>query len=94
MIRSAIVDTALTHHLVSKHTSLIAVDKTPARPMNESLNSEQIPSLLPHGQSMQAIMGIAATATSAPLQRMLGAILLLLAAITWLIGRRRHVAVQ
>ena len=94
MIRSAVVNTALTHHLVSKHTSLIAVDKTPARPMNESLNSEQIPSLLPHGQSMQAIMGIAATATSAPRQRMLGAILLLLAAITWLIGRRRHVAVQ
>lgn len=93
-IRSAIVNTALTHHLVNKHTSLIAVDKTPARPINESLNSEQIPSLLPHGQSMQAIMGIAATATLAPLQRMLGAILLLLAAITWLIGRRRHVPVQ
>ena len=91
-IRAAIVDTALTHHLVSKHTSLVAVDKTPVRPKSETLNSEQVPSLLPHGQSIQAIMGMAATGTLAPLQRMLGVILLLLALTLFLCGHRRAAA--
>ena len=31
-VRKSIVETAIKHHLVSKHTSLVAVDKTPVRP--------------------------------------------------------------
>ena len=31
-IRAAVLDVALTHHLVSKYTSLVAVDVTPTRP--------------------------------------------------------------
>ena len=31
-IRKAVLDVALTHHLVSQYTSLVAVDVTPARP--------------------------------------------------------------
>ena len=30
-IRNAVLDVALTHHLVSKYTSLVAVDVTPTR---------------------------------------------------------------
>jgi len=71
-VRAAIVDTALAHHLVSKYTSLVAVDKTPVRPVDKSLNSEQVPNLLPHGQSMNAIFGFPATATGAPLLRIIG----------------------
>jgi Ca-activated chloride channel family protein len=78
-VRAAIVDTALTHHLVSKYTSLVAVDKTPVRPVDKSLNSEQVPNLLPYGQSMNAILGFPATATAAPLLRLIGMLSLLMA---------------
>ena len=60
-----VVATALTHHLVSKHTSLVAVDKTPARPANAPLSSQQVPNLMPYGQSVNAIFGFPATATDA-----------------------------
>ena len=83
-MRAEVVATAIEHHLVSKYTSLIAVDKTPVRPMSEMLGKNQVPNLLPHGQSQQAILGFAATATSAPLSRMLGAFFLILAMFVWL----------
>ncbi|MBT8088499.1 MAG: marine proteobacterial sortase target protein, partial [Gammaproteobacteria bacterium] len=41
-MRQAIVDTAIEHHLVSKYTSLVAVDKTPVRPAGDALSSEQV----------------------------------------------------
>jgi len=75
----AVVETALTHHLVSKFTSLVAVDKTPARPAGEGLDSEQVANLMPHGQSSAAIFGFPATATSAELLQLSGLALLLLA---------------
>ena len=72
-LRAGILETALTHHLVSKYTSLIAVDKTPVRPAGDPLSSEQVPNLLPYGQSAKAIFGFPATATSAPAMRIMGA---------------------
>ena len=74
--RAAVVKTALEHHLVSKFTSLVAVDKTPVRPLSAALDREQVPNLLPYGQSQQAIFGFPATATSAPLYRLVGMICL------------------
>jgi len=71
-VRSAIVETALAHHLVSKYTSLVAVDKTPVRPSNDPLKSEQVPNLVPYGQSSNAIFGFPATATDAPTLRFIG----------------------
>jgi Ca-activated chloride channel family protein len=75
--RAAIVETALKHHLVSKHTSLIAVDKTPVRPAGDPLLQEQVPNLMAHGQSSRAIFGFPATATDAPAQRLRGLLTLL-----------------
>jgi Ca-activated chloride channel family protein len=72
-LRANILETALAHHLVSKYTSLIAVDKTPARPAGNPLSSEQVPNLVPYGQSANAIFGFPATATWAPAQRIMGA---------------------
>ena len=86
--RAAIVNTALDHHLVSKHTSLVAVDKTPSRPASAAQGLDQVPNLLPHGQNHQAIMGFAATATAAPLQRLLGMLTLLLSMALIFTGRR------
>jgi Ca-activated chloride channel family protein len=77
-VRPAIVETALAHRLVSKYTSLVAVDKTPARPAGDPLSSEQVPNLMPYGQSTNAIFGFPATATSAPLLRLFGIVCLLL----------------
>ena len=94
-IRSAIVETALTHHLVSKFTSLVAVDKTPSRPGGEALNSEQVPNLMPYGQSSNAIFGFPATASNGPMLRLTGfaclLAALLLLALQWAGGRLRHV---
>ena len=74
--KSAIVDTALAHHLVSKYTSLVAVDKTPVRPAGEPLSSEQVANLMPYGQSGSAIFGFPATATNGPGLRFNGMLLL------------------
>lgn len=62
--RQAVVETAIAHHLVSKHTSLIAVDKTPSRPAAEALTQEQIANRMPYGQDASAIFGFPATATN------------------------------
>jgi Ca-activated chloride channel family protein len=75
--RSAILETAMRHHLVSKYTSLIAIDKTPVRPAGDPLSSEQVPNLMPYGQSTNAIFGFPATATNAPALRIMGAAWLL-----------------
>ena len=96
-VRSGILETALRHHLVSKYTSLIAVDKTPVRPAGDPLSSEQVPNLLPYGQSANAIFGFPATATSAPALRIMGAAWLLAAllfAVMLRTGRRRRHAWQ
>lgn len=90
--RSAVLDTALAHHLVSKYTSLIAVDKTPARPATAQLGHEQVPSLLPYGQNSQAIFGFPATATNAAVYRMNGLIILLAALLLFLIVALRSSA--
>ena len=91
-LRSGILETALSHHLVSKYTSLIAVDKTPVRPASDPLSSEHVPNLVPYGQSTNAIFGFPATATSAPALRMMGAawfLSALLFAVMLRTGRRR-----
>ena len=48
-LRPQIVDTALRHGLVSSFTSLVAVDRTPARPQDEALGSTQVENSLPDG---------------------------------------------
>ena len=77
--RSAAVKTALTHHLVSKYTSLVAVDKTPVRPAGAGLTSEQVANLTPYGQSGAVIFGLPATATNAEILRLTGLAVLLAA---------------
>ncbi len=87
--RAGIIETALKHHLVSKYTSLVAVDKTPVRPAGDPLSKEQVPNLMSHGQSTNAIFGFPATATPAELLRISGFVCVLLAMVVFLLGRRR-----
>ena len=55
--RQEIVDIALEHHLVSKYTSLVAVDRTPVKPVDEHIRTTAVPVNLPHGWTMNTQCG-------------------------------------
>ncbi len=79
-IRRAVIEVALKHHLVSRYTSLVAVDVTPVRPLNEVLHGHALETNLPDGWDYTALSGLGQGATAAPLHVALGLIALLLAA--------------
>jgi Ca-activated chloride channel family protein len=76
-----ITDTALTAHLVSRYTSLVAVDRTPARSADAALTHHQVPNVMPAGTHF------AQTATPAELELWLALIALLVAALAWWMQR-------
>jgi Ca-activated chloride channel family protein len=86
-IRNSVLPLALHYQLVSNYTSLVAVDRTPARPDGESLHSQRVPNTKPNGLDWPA-EGIPSTATPAQLNFAIG-ILLLLAALGWQLRERR-----
>lgn len=75
-VRDAVIKLAFDQHLVTRYTSLLAVEKTPARPIDADLASVRLANGMPAGS-----IGFAATATSAPLLRLLGMLLLVLAVL-------------
>lgn len=89
-IRNRIIDIALKHHLVSKFTSLVAVDKMPTRPLNNSLTKSVTPVTPAHGQknniaTQQVFGSLPQTATSAEMKFLFGFSLLLLGLFSQLI---------
>ena len=58
--RDRALKTALAHSLVSRFTSLVAVDKTPSRPAEAPLLSRPIPTEMPHGWSREHVFGTGA----------------------------------
>ena len=64
-VRAEIVRVALAHHLVSRHTSLVAVDVTPSAPAGVDVVKTAVPVNLPQGQVFDAIFGVPQTATPA-----------------------------
>ena len=66
-VRNAIVEVALAHHLVSKYTSLVAVDVTPTAPPGTIPATTALPTNLPEGWSYDAVFGAPQTATPATL---------------------------
>ena len=97
-VRQAVVDTALKHGLVSKYTSLVAIDKTPARPPGARLANERVRGRLPFGQGQNAIHSFPATATNGRWNLLQGALYLAAALVFASIAgtgrRRRDVATQ
>jgi len=72
-VRAAVLETALEHRLVSRYTSLVAVDRTRSRPVDADLETKPVPVNLPAGWSQQKVFGtLPQTATAAPLQLLLG----------------------
>jgi Ca-activated chloride channel family protein len=87
-IRRSIIELALEHHLVSKYTSLVAVDVTPARVREALLKSLPVPVNLPHGWDYDKVFGkLPQTATPAT-WNMLAGLLCLLTGLVLLRGRR------
>jgi Ca-activated chloride channel homolog len=89
-IKKTIIETALEHHLVSKYTSLVAVDVTPVRPKDQQLDSHAIPTHLPKGWDHNKVFGhqFPATATDARMNFMIGLFLLFLASLVYLTRRQ------
>jgi Ca-activated chloride channel family protein len=56
-IDAEVLKLALQHHLVSRLSSLVAVDVTPSRPSDESLVSSAVPTNLPHGWDFEKVLG-------------------------------------
>lgn len=89
-VKQQIVTTALEHHLVSNFTSLVAVDVTPVRPADKSIDNHPVPVHLPEGWDYNKVFGqgYPATATDARSQFFFGLILMLLS-IYFLMTQRR-----
>ena len=56
-IDQGVLDVAITHHLVSRRTSLVAVDVTPSRPDGENLATRDVPLNLPKGWDFDKVFG-------------------------------------
>jgi len=56
-VRPQVVELALTHHLVSRYTSLVAVDVTPSRPIDEKMRTGAVPTNLPAGWKYEKVFG-------------------------------------
>lgn len=56
-VRLDALEVALTHQLVTRYTSLVAIDDQPARPEDEALVSREVPRELPEGWDRDKVFG-------------------------------------
>jgi Ca-activated chloride channel family protein len=87
-VRENVIVTALQHHLVSRYTSLVAIDVTPTRPEHENMNSKMAKTNLPKGWQYNKVFDLPQTATVAELCFILGALALLLSLAAWFLAAR------
>lgn len=90
-VKAEVTKLALKHHLVSKYTSLVAVDITPARPVDTALKKHAIDGMLPAGFSSasQQPITLASGATNSTLYLIFG-IILSLVTLAWYFVTRRE----
>lgn len=90
--KNEITRTAITHHLVSQYTSLIAVDITPTRPSDTKSTSLRVANSIPKGTSNQhaQVLGhLPQTATPARLKILIGLFLIGLTICMHLLTKRK-----
>ena len=86
-VRENITNVALDYGLLTRYTSLVAVDRTPVRPENEALARAEIPGLLPAETSTS--VAYANTATGWQTQLFLSLLTFLTASgLLWFSGAR------
>jgi len=79
-VRDEVLKVALRHKLVSRYTSLVAVDKMPSRPLDLLLKEKAVPVNLAKGMHAKKVFGaMPQTATPASLNLIIGLIALLMA---------------
>jgi Ca-activated chloride channel family protein len=78
-VRARVIELATVHRLVTKYTSFVAVDRTPAREAGDSLKLAQVPTLLPEGWEYDKLFSeMPQGATDSRFALLTGALLLLL----------------
>ncbi len=88
-VKKAVLATALEHRLVSKYTSLVAVDRTVSRPEGAPAAKEAVEGAAPRGLQMEAVFGGGArTASPAALQMLAGSLTVLAAGLLEFFRRR------
>jgi Ca-activated chloride channel family protein len=86
-VKKAVLEVALGHHLISKYTSLVAVDVTPARPGHADVVKRAVPTNLPAGWEYEKVFAtMPRTATPATLHLLAGA-LFMLVGLLWAAAR-------
>jgi Ca-activated chloride channel family protein len=89
-VRREVTELGIRHHLVSKYTSLVAVDVTPTAPKRVTPKPRPLPVNLPAGWSFEKVFGtLPGTATPAPLLQLLGALAVTGATLLGILARRR-----
>ena len=74
-----VVKTALHHHLVSRYTSLVAVEEVVSRPQGSNLRNNQLKTNMPKGWQHDKIFGSSAkTATNSGMLLLIGCLALTL----------------
>ena len=86
-VRKGVLDVALAHHLVSKYTSLVAVDVTPARTTGKPETEQPQGTRSLEDQEKIAMAGLPKTGTNGAIQLLFGLLLLATAAILWRVRR-------
>jgi Ca-activated chloride channel family protein len=89
-VRREVTELGIRHHLVSRYTSLVAVDVTPTAPVSAIPKTRPLPVNLPAGWSYEKVFGaLPRTATPALLLRLLGILALTGAALLRALAPRR-----
>ena len=86
-VRKGVLDVALAHHLVSKYTSLVAVDVTPARPTGKPEPEQTQGTKSVESQKSVSMAGLPKTGTSGSIQLLFGLLLFVTAMILWRVQR-------
>ena len=92
-VRTQVVELATAHRLVTRYTSFVAVDKTPARPSDAQLKLAAVPTNLPDGWEYDKVFGeLPQGATDSRFLMLTGALTLMLALAMLFAPRRRRLA--
>jgi Ca-activated chloride channel family protein len=87
-VRAQVIALAGAHRLVTRYTSFVAVERTPARSVDAPLARAEVPTNLPDGWQYERVFGeLPQTGTDSRFALVTGLVLLLLAALV--LARRR-----